>query len=232
VLPRGYEATKDKVGCAPMRVSTFYEAVDGQPGMPPRIITLANKEDLEMMKADIKKVRPLVDVVIMSIHWGLHLIPACLAMYEKEVGHAAIDAGVDLIFGQHPHILKGIEIYKGKVIFYSMGNFAVPWPRPAGTIVKYPLREMLSFVVDPEYSSYGWHPDCRKTLIAKCIISNKKITRVSLLPCMINKQAQPEILLRSDKRSSEVLEYIDWCCRDQDLNARFCWDDDEAVINL
>ena len=35
-----------------------------------------------------------------------------------------IDAGADLILGHHPHILKGIEIYKGKAIIYSMGNFA------------------------------------------------------------------------------------------------------------
>jgi poly-gamma-glutamate capsule biosynthesis protein CapA/YwtB (metallophosphatase superfamily) len=234
VLPKGYEATKDKIGAAPMRVSTFYEEVDGQPGMPPRVVTIPNKEDLEAMKKDIKKVRPLVDVVIMAIHWGLHMIPARLALYEREVAHAAIDAGVDLIFGGHPHVLKGIEVYKGKAIFYSMSNFAFIDSRqyPPGYKKIYPIKEMLSFVVDPDYPTYTWPPDSRKTLIAKCIISNKKITKVSFLPCMVNKQAQPEILSHSDKRSSEVAEYIDWCCKDQDFNTRFSWEGDEVVISI
>jgi len=38
------------------------------------------------------------------------------------VAHAAIDAGADLIIGRHPHILQGIEVYKGKAIFYALGN--------------------------------------------------------------------------------------------------------------
>ena len=109
-----------------MRASTFYEQVDWQPGTPPRIVTLANKDDLAAMVEDIKKVRPLVDVLIMSIHWGVHHVPAVIAMYQKEVGHAAIDAGVDIILGHHAHILKAVEVYKGKVIFYSIGNFVVP----------------------------------------------------------------------------------------------------------
>jgi poly-gamma-glutamate synthesis protein (capsule biosynthesis protein) len=236
-LPDGYEATADKLGCAPMRVSTFYDQVDGQPGMPPIVVTQANKEDLEAMKEDIRKVRPLADVVVMSIHWGLHLIPALLAMYEREVGHAAIDAGVDLIFGQHPHILKGIEVYKGKVIFYSMGNFVsyfkrskILGKRPSTREIRR-IREALRWEPDPEYPTYELPPDCRKTLIAKCVISDKKIAKVSFLPCMINKQNQPEILHRSDKRSSEVLEYIDWCCKDQDLNTAFSWEGDEVVIS-
>ena len=70
---------------------------------------------------DIKKLRPLVDVLIVSQHWGVHFVPFVIATYQYEVGHAAIDAGADLIIGHHAHILKGIEVYKGKVIFFGMG---------------------------------------------------------------------------------------------------------------
>ena len=90
------------------------------------------------MVEDIKQVRSVADVVIVSMHWGIHFMPAKLATYQKEVGHAAIDAGADLIIGTHPHILKGIEVYKGKVIFYSLGNFAMDssvtkvWPYAKG----------------------------------------------------------------------------------------------------
>src|SRR5262245_15706536 len=65
VLPKGFEARPDKSGCAPIRASTYYEPVDWQPGTPPRIITFANKRDLAAMADDIKRVRPLADVVIM-----------------------------------------------------------------------------------------------------------------------------------------------------------------------
>ncbi|MFH1087535.1 MAG: CapA family protein, partial [Chloroflexota bacterium] len=125
VLPKGYDARHDKSGAAPLRASTFYEQIDWQTGTPPRIITLADKNDLSAMLDDIKKVRPLVDVLVLSMHWGVHFVPGVIAMYQKEVGYAAIDAGVDLIVGHHAHILKGIEVYKGKVIFYSLCNFVM-----------------------------------------------------------------------------------------------------------
>jgi poly-gamma-glutamate synthesis protein (capsule biosynthesis protein) len=47
------------------------------------------------MVDDIAKAKAASDVVIVSMHWGIHLVPAVLAMYQKEVGHAAIDAGAD-----------------------------------------------------------------------------------------------------------------------------------------
>src|SRR3990172_334617 len=119
ILRPGFWATADRPGCAPVRVRTFYEAIEPhQPGTPSEVFTFAYKEDLQEMVEDIKNVRPLADIVVISMHWGIHFMPAKLAMYQQEVGYAAIDAGADLIIGSHPHILKGIEFYKGKVIFY------------------------------------------------------------------------------------------------------------------
>ncbi|MFC1987445.1 CapA family protein [Chloroflexota bacterium] len=229
VLPRGYQAEPNKPGCAPMRASTFYEQVDWQAGTPPKIVTLANKDDLAAMVDDIKKVRSKVDVLIMCIHWGVHLIPSVIAMYQKEVAHAAIDAGVDLILGSHPHILKGIEVYKGKVIIYSLGNFILPTDKGdvcIGTILYrgYGVKEY------DEYPDYGFPVDARKSMVAKCLISDKKIEKVSYLPVMINEHAQPEVLTRSDKRSTEVFDYMVWCCRDQGLDTKFSWEGDEAII--
>ncbi|MBI2988730.1 MAG: CapA family protein [Deltaproteobacteria bacterium] len=226
VVPKGYEARPDKSGCAPMRAFTSYEQVDWQPGTPPRVLTFANKGDLAAMVEDIKKVRPLADVVIMSIHWGVHHVPAMIAMYQKEVGYAAIDAGVDVILGHHAHILKGIEVYKGKVIFYSLCNFVSPAPQG----YRSPFKAIYGMELDPEYPDYDFPVDSRKSIIAKCIIADKKIERVSYLPLMINKRAQPEVLSRSDKRSSEVFDYMEWCCRDQRLDTKFSWEGDEVVI--
>lgn len=68
----------------------------------------------------VKKENP--DLIIASFHWGVErsLIPE---EYQINLAHSAIDNGVDLVLGHHPHVLQGIEKYKGKYIVYSLGNF-------------------------------------------------------------------------------------------------------------
>jgi hypothetical protein len=66
--------------------------------------------------------------------------------------------------------------------------------------------------------------------LAKAVISNKKIEKVSFLPVVINGQAQPELMPRGDKRSDGVCEYIEWACRDQNLNTKFSREGDELVV--
>lgn len=229
VLPLGYEARQDRSGAVPIRVSTSYAQESWQPGTPPRVITLANMEDLEAMKEDIAKARSLADVVVVSQHWGIHYLAGLIAMYQKEVAYAAIDAGADLILGHHPHILKATEVYKGKMIFYSLGNFALDIP--VGLMIDHKSPERYGFEIDPEYPTYPFPPDCRKTMIVKCVISDKKVAKVSFLPALINKLGQPEVLPRSDKRSSDVAEYVGWCNKNQKVNSRLSWEGDEVVIN-
>lgn len=221
VLPKRYEATADKCGCAPMRASTFYEQVDWQPGTAPKIVTLANKDDLTAMVEDIKKVRQLADIVVMSIHWGVHLTPGVIAMYQREVGHAAIDAGADLILGHHAHILKGIEFYKGKPIFYSLANFVMQ------------SRKNMSATKmrDPTYVHFGFPEDSRKTMIAKCVISRKRIEAISFLPVVINKDIQPEAMRRQDPGFGDVLSYMKQVTESQGLNARYSVEGDEVMVS-
>ncbi len=76
----------------------------------------------EFVKADIEKVRPSADLVIVSFHWGAELMTNAKD-YQIELGHQAIDWGADLVLGHHPHVLQEIEIYKGRLIAYSLGNF-------------------------------------------------------------------------------------------------------------
>lgn len=61
-------------------------------------------------------------LLIVSIHWGneykLTNSPA-----QQKLGHLMIDAGADLIIGHHPHVVQNVELYKNKLIFYSLGNF-------------------------------------------------------------------------------------------------------------
>ena len=74
--PRGYEADENKPGLVPLRATTLYEHWDLQPGTPPRIRTFADEGDLEAMQRDIRAARARADVVVLSIHWGVHFVPA------------------------------------------------------------------------------------------------------------------------------------------------------------
>jgi poly-gamma-glutamate capsule biosynthesis protein CapA/YwtB (metallophosphatase superfamily) len=76
----------------------------------------------EQALADIAKVRPEVAVVIVHPHWGLEYKPTANQVIRNQA-HAFIDAGADLIIGAHPHVVQQSEVYQGKTIYYSLGNF-------------------------------------------------------------------------------------------------------------
>jgi poly-gamma-glutamate capsule biosynthesis protein CapA/YwtB (metallophosphatase superfamily) len=86
----------------------------GQPGTAPGYA--------DFVKADIEKVRPTADLVVVSFHWGAELVTAAKD-YQIELGRHAIDWGADLVLGHHPHVLQELEVYKGRLIAYSLGNF-------------------------------------------------------------------------------------------------------------
>jgi poly-gamma-glutamate synthesis protein (capsule biosynthesis protein) len=74
------------------------------------------------MREDIRRLRPTVDLVVVMPHWGVEYL-ATPELGQVELAHAAIDAGADLVVGNHAHWPKGIEMYGGKPIFYGTGNF-------------------------------------------------------------------------------------------------------------
>ncbi len=59
--------------------------------------------------------------LVVFVHWGDEY--KTQNIYQRAFAHSLIDSGVDTIIGSHPHIVQGVEIYKGKPIFYSLGNF-------------------------------------------------------------------------------------------------------------
>lgn len=78
---------------------------------------------------------------VLYVHWGNEYINRPSAA-QKKFAHWLIDAGFDLIIGMHPHVLQGYEVYKGKYIFYSLGNFVfeMAWePTKIGAIVEFDL---------------------------------------------------------------------------------------------
>ena len=235
ILPEGYWADVNRPGCAPMRALTLYQQIEhDQPGTPGRIFTFPHRDDLKAMLEDINKAKTRADLVVVSMHWGIHFVPAVLADYQREIAHAAIDGGADLILGHHAHILKGIEVYAGKVIFYSLCNFALDLAATPEILNNPRHKEIsvlnISWQPDPEYPTYFLPPDSRKTIIAKCTVANKKIKRVSFLPTYINKKSQPEVLNSSNPRFEEVRKYIEDISKDQGLDTKYMVKGDEVII--
>lgn len=237
ILPYRYWAEEERPGCAPLRGFTVYEQEEtDQPGTPATAHSFTNPADLQALKDDIKKVRSLADIVIVSHHGGLHFVPAQIPDYQKEVAHTAIDAGADLILGHHAHILKGIEVYKGKVIFYSLCNFGFDLKLPEKFLQSPKWKVLMelnpSWEIDPDYPTYPFPADSRKTILAKCIISDKEIRKVSFLPVYINGKGQPEVLASGDKRCHGVFDYMNWVCEKVGFDTKLSLEGGEVRINI
>jgi poly-gamma-glutamate synthesis protein (capsule biosynthesis protein) len=71
----------------------------------------------------VDRARATSDLVVLFVHWGIryHRAPSA---YQRELAHAAIDAGVDLVVGHHAHTWQPIESYRNRAIVYGLGNFA------------------------------------------------------------------------------------------------------------
>lgn len=78
--------------------------------------------DNELVLEEIKEAKKSADIVLVYVHWGTEYSTK-LEKAQKDGAKAYIDAGADVIIGAHPHILQGMEYYKGKPIIYSLGNF-------------------------------------------------------------------------------------------------------------
>ncbi len=76
----------------------------------------------DLVVADIKAARAKADRVLTFMHWGEEYKDNPNER-QTTLAHAMIDAGADVVIGNHPHVVQGTENYKGKLIVYSLGNF-------------------------------------------------------------------------------------------------------------
>ncbi len=235
ILPIRYWADVDRPGCAPARARTIYETLEpDQPGTPPRIITYPHDEDLAGMLSDIRALRAQVDVVIVSMHWGLHFREGELATYERKYAHQAIEAGADVILGHHQHILKPVEIYQGKPIFYGMANFAFDMYYQPGELDKperIERRQRLhpGWTHDPEYPTFPFPVDSRKGMAVLLDVEAGKIGKVRWCPTMINKRSQPRLLRASEPEFAEVLAYMRKITEAQKIPTEYQVDGDTII---
>ena len=234
ILPADYWATHNRPGVAPLRALTVHEPIEpDQPGTPARMFTFPHPDDLRGLLDDIAEARTLADVVVVSAHWGIHFTHAELADYQRTIAHAAIDAGADLIIGHHAHILKGVEVYRGKAIFYSLGNFAIELPMDEEHANRPSFRHLLSLHPgwEPDIGGmFNFPPDSRKTMLVRCDISRDGVSRVGFRPGHIDRMAVPELLSPDDARFAEVVDYVREISEHAGLETRFTVDGDFVLV--
>jgi len=122
---------------------------------------------------DIRKFKAENDLLVISFHWGGELLTAPKE-YQLDLAHKAIDAGADLILGHHPHVIQGLEVYKGKLIAYSLGNYV--------------------------FSSYS--DKATQSMLLKLTYNDDSFTKCTIYPINVHNrfvEFQPRLLAHSDK---------------------------------
>jgi poly-gamma-glutamate capsule biosynthesis protein CapA/YwtB (metallophosphatase superfamily) len=154
--------------------------------------------DLERVTADIRRLRPLVDIVVVSHHnrdgatatqfpgnpparSGTTRDQHVSEAYQKQFAHTALEAGADLVYGHGTHTVQGVEIYNGKPILYAIGHSAFDQP-------------------GYEKSKDG--------LVARAVIQGKKIVRVSFVPVSRDDHNDVFMLEPSSEEGGRLLDIV------------------------
>ncbi len=129
--PTNHEATQRGAGIAVLRGHTAYQVPAhktrpeippmNRPGVPPEVVTWADRAYLQSFTEQIAALRRKTDLVVASCHWGLG---EEVLDYMTEIAHAAVEAGADIVVGHGPHYSLPVEVYRGKAIFYGLGSFS------------------------------------------------------------------------------------------------------------
>ena len=111
---------------------------------------------------EIETIRPTCSRVVVFVHWGSEYthVPSTR---QRTLGQSFIDAGADLVIGAHPHVVQPVEIYKGKAIFYSLGNFVFDQ--------NFSFATMHGLLVDIEWGTDSTHFKLVPVAIAKGQVS-------------------------------------------------------------
>ena len=199
------------------------------------------------MAADIAALRTQCEVLVVALHKGLGHVPAQIEWYETQVSRAAIDAGADAVIGHHAHILRGIELYRGRPIFHGLGNFVsvtralniegnasperLAWARKR--------QQLFGFVPDPAMPTYPFHPDSRHTMVA-CLSWRREgsgpsgtasgVFEAGYIPCWIDAQARPTPLERA--AAADTVAYVQRIGEQAGLNTRHEWHTDPRLGEL
>lgn len=151
-----------------------------QPGVAGDFSDLAAMK--AMVDADVRAAKQQADHVIPFFHWGREGTTQP-EPYQVELAHAAIDAGAAAVIGSHPHVLQGLELYQGKPIAYSLGNFVF---------------------------GGNWNPRDKRTALVALRFDDKGVTEVTVVPAYSD--AYPEVpvqpYLAEGEKADAVLDHL------------------------
>jgi poly-gamma-glutamate capsule biosynthesis protein CapA/YwtB (metallophosphatase superfamily) len=210
VGPEAAWASATRAGCAYLRIDT----ADGTPVAPAAPLANADPASLRDMARAIAAARAGADVVIVALHKGVVHTPVTLAPYERPVAHAAIDAGADVVLGHHAHILRGIEVHRGRPIYHGLGNGVVVTralspdsANPARAAWALRRRELFGFEPDPDYPLYPFHPEATNAMLADLRIAADGTIDAGFLPCWVEPSGRPTVCGRG-ARGEAVADYV------------------------
>jgi poly-gamma-glutamate capsule biosynthesis protein CapA/YwtB (metallophosphatase superfamily) len=124
------------------------------------------------LREAIGAMRPKVDVLIVSCHWGKNY--AEVTKTQQRYGHLAAELGADLVIGHHPHVAQGLEVHDGVPIVYSLGNFTF------GSKGRFDQLDPL----------------LRRSWIAEITVSDRRVAAVDLIPLEVDNKVvhyQPRV---------------------------------------
>ena len=139
---------------------------------------LVSSAEENKIAAEVKEAKQNADVVIVQYHWGTEYITEPEER-QKFLGKLTIDSGADLVIGNHPHWIKPIEFYNGKLITYAHGNF----------------------VFDQE-----WSQKTKEGIVGKYTFNGKNLIDVEYLPVEIINYGQPYFL--EGERKQKILDEL------------------------
>jgi len=131
----------------------------------PPLIPYISSSSQENIDSQVSLAKKSADVVIVVIHWGNEYRPRSLR--QVELAHLAIDSGADVVIGHHPHWVQEIETYKGKPIYYSLGNLV--------------FDQM-------------WSEETRKGILVRLMFSGNTLIGQEQIPIKISDYGQPQLL--------------------------------------
>jgi poly-gamma-glutamate capsule biosynthesis protein CapA/YwtB (metallophosphatase superfamily) len=176
------------------------------------------EDDVKAMEDDVVLARRHNDVVLVSLHVHdlshsrAYGIQDTTPKNDEITFRRAVDAGADLVLGSGPHVLRGIEIYKGRPIFYSLGDFIYQYRTPKKIPVDL-VHQRDSEIERPPNVSVWDRRDSREVMesvLVRLTLNGEKLRRIELIPVTIDDEGPlygvPR--LAGTKRGQEILERL------------------------